>query len=224
MATGGEQADRRLPDDKFRYNAMILRSEVDRNQQPLDYALTIRRNDSEESSGMESEVPIDGDWLDEAPLEAIKNDYTIDLEILGLRKREPREDNRKRKLCYSPYADDGYGLSKRTYRRLRNKQRQIRGRGKRFKKDDSMNIDEPIVVLPSDAVPGGQYAASSIAASPTTSQTNCLSDVEVSGSYVSDEEAVRDEEEMDEEDEEEMEANLPDELMNQIEYNLHFGE
>lgn len=219
MATGGGQAGRRLPDDNYRLNAMILRSEVDRNQQPLDYVLKINR--AEASSGMESEGPAEDDWLDDAPLEAIKNDYEIDVEILGLRKREPCEDNRKRKLCYSPYADDGYGLSRRTYQRLRYKNRQIRGRGKRFKKDDSMNIDdEPIVVMPSDDLLSSPNA-SQTAASPTSSQ-NGLSDVEVYSSYVTDEEAVRDEEEMDEE--EEMEANLPDELMNQIECNFHFGE
>lgn len=198
--------------DKSRFNALVLNSDVNRDQ-PLDYSIRICNDRDELNDAVPDAVDdADADWVDDGPLEAIKNNYTLDLEILSLRKREPREDNRKRKLCYSPYADDGYGLSKRTYQRAKRRNRQIRARGKRFRKDDSMIIDgdddEPIVGSGSQSVDTGSQSG------------NCLSDGEQSGSYGSDEGTVRDEDEMDEE--EEMEANLPDELMNKMENNLNF--
>ena len=211
MSTSRESGDQLL-DKAKRFNAMVLNSDINRDQ-PIDYAIRIQSDNHDESN-----IPEDDDWVDDTPLEAIRNDYTIDLEILSLRKREPREDNRKRKLCYSPHMDDGYGLSKRIFRRLRNQKRQIRARGKRFRKDDSMIIDEPIIILPSDSMQGDQTL---VAVDPNGSGS-CLSYDEEAG-YVSDEEAVRDEEEMDEEDEEEMDAILPDELMDKMESNLSFN-
>lgn len=39
-------------------------------------------------------------------------------------------------------VDDGYGCSRRYLRRFRNSNRQLRSRGKRFKKEDEMQVDD----------------------------------------------------------------------------------
>ena len=225
MAAGREQADTALLDRSIRFNAMVLNSDINRDLKPLDYAIRVRSNDHDEPNDTGSGA-IGEDWVDDAPLETIKNDYKIDLEILSLRRREPREDNRKRKLCYSPFLDDGYYLSKRVYQQLRRRKRVIRGRGKRFRPDDSMVIDDESTVVSPGEPTTDCKDCKDCKDTGTTSQNsdsiNCLSDGEMSGSYVSDEGTVRDEEEIDEE--EEMEANLPEELLIKMESKLSFSE
>lgn len=90
------------------------------------------------------------DWIDDSPLEPIQNDYSISLEFLIKKKREPREDNCKRKLCYSYANDDGYGVSRQVTRRFHYCRRSssFRARGKRFKKEDEMLIDGEELVEP----------------------------------------------------------------------------